>query len=41
MNQMPPTVEMDVVVGPEAEGARRATGSLRAYDDVTRARPRS
>ena len=28
MNQMPPTVEMDVVVGPEAEGARRATGAF-------------
>jgi transposase len=26
MNRMPPAVEMDVVVGPEAEGARRATG---------------
>ena len=26
MNRMPPAVEMDVVVGPKAEGARRATG---------------
>ena len=28
MNRMPPAVEMDVVVGPEAEGARRATGAF-------------
>ena len=28
MNRMPPTVEMDVVVGPKAEGARRATGAF-------------
>jgi len=28
MDQMPPAVEMDVVVGPEAEGARRATGAF-------------
>ncbi len=26
MNRMPPALEMDVVVGPKAEGARRATG---------------
>ena len=28
MNRMPPTVEMDVVVMPKAEGARRATGAF-------------
>ena len=28
MNRMPPAVEMDVVVGPKAEGARRATGAV-------------
>ena len=28
MNRMPPAVEMDVVVGPKAEGARRATGAF-------------
>ena len=28
MNHMPPAVEMDVVVGPKAEGARRATGAF-------------
>ena len=28
MNRMPPAVEMDVVVGPKAEGARRATGGF-------------
>ena len=28
MNCMPPAVEMDVVVGPKAEGARRATGAF-------------
>ena len=28
MNGMPPAVEMDVVVGPKAEGARRATGAF-------------
>ena len=28
MTRMPPAVEMDVVVGPKAEGARRATGAF-------------
>ena len=28
MNRMPPAVEMDLVVGPKAEGARRATGAF-------------
>ena len=28
MNRMPPAVEMDVVGGPKAEGARRATGAF-------------
>ena len=28
MNRMPPAVEMNVVVGPKAEGARRATGAF-------------
>ena len=28
MNRMPPAVEMDVGVGPKAEGARRATGAF-------------
>ena len=28
MNRMPPAVEIDVVVGPKAEGARRATSAL-------------
>ncbi len=28
MTRMPAAVEMDVVVGPEAEGARRATGAF-------------
>ena len=28
MNRMPPAVEMDVDVGPEAEGARRATAAF-------------
>ena len=28
MNRMPPAVEMDVVAGPNAEGARRATGAF-------------
>ena len=28
MNRMPPAVEMDAVVGPKAEGARRATGGF-------------
>ena len=28
MNRMPPAVEMDVVVGPKAEGARRAPGAF-------------
>ena len=28
MNRMRTGVEMDVVVGPEAEGARRATGAF-------------
>ncbi len=28
MTRMPPAVEMDVVVGPKAEGARRATGAV-------------
>ena len=28
MNRMPPAVEMDVVVGSKAEGARRATGAF-------------
>jgi transposase len=28
MNRMPPTVEMDVAAGPEAEGARRATAAF-------------
>ena len=37
MNRMRTGVEMDVVVGPEAEGDR----SLRPHDHVTRDRPRS
>ena len=41
MNRMPPAVEMDVVVGPKAEGARRATGAFRAHDHVSRDGTRS
>ena len=37
MNRMPPAVEMDVVVGPKAEGAR----SLRARGHVSRDGTRS
>ena len=36
MNRMPPAVEMDVVVGPKAEGAPEGDRSLRAHDHVSR-----
>ena len=43
MNRMPPTVEMDVIVGPRAEeeGSPEGDRSRRPHDDVTRDRPRS
>ena len=41
MNRMPPAVEMDVVLGPKAEGSPEGDGSLRAHGYVSRAGARS
>ena len=41
MTRMPAAVEMDVVVGPEAEGARRATGAFGPTTTSGASAPRS